>query len=289
MNQPLIAIVGPTASGKSKLAMEVARSHNGEIICADSRTIYRGMDVGTAKPSAADRAEIRHHLLDVVTPDRRYSAVQFQQAAQAAIEDIRARGKLPILVGGTGLYIDAVLYNFEFPPNTTAGDRAVLEQLSTVELQARVDNLGVKLNASDYRNRHRLIRGIETAGQKRSRRPLSQNTLIVGLELTADQQTQRLTQRTALMLKSGWQQEVESLLLKYAASDPGLSGVGYRSISKLLREEITFKQASEEIVAESLSLAKRQLTWFKRNQDINWFNNLSDARVAIDAFVAKAV
>jgi tRNA dimethylallyltransferase len=159
----LIAIVGETASGKSALALDLAERYNGEIIAADSRTVYRGMDIGTAKPSVADRARVPHHLIDIADPDQSISAADFQRLAYKAIADIQAREKNAFLVGGTGLYIDAVLYNFKFHGPADLAERAKLEKLSVVELRQQLQDEGTPLPTNQNNPRH-LVRQLETKG-----------------------------------------------------------------------------------------------------------------------------
>ncbi len=289
MSQPLIVIVGPTGSGKSALAMQIARQYRGEIICADSRTVYKGMDIGTAKPSANDRAEVPHHLLDLVEPDQRYSAAEFQRAAGTAITEIRSCDHLPIIVGGTGLYVDAVVYDYKFPIDRMSADRAALEQLSIDELQSRVDELDASLNHSDYHNRRRLIRAIETDGLPKARGKISHNTFMVGLDVVPDQLESRLTQRTGQMFADGIVAEIEGLLTRFGPDAQDLSGIGYHSVIKQITGELPEVEARSEIIKESVSFAKRQRTWFKRNHDIHWFSDPTAAKKAIAAFIAKAL
>lgn len=155
----LIVIVGPTASGKSSLAMRVAKTYGGEIIAADSRTVYKGMDIGTAKPSQSDQTKVPHWGLNLVSPGQRFTAHQFQKYANSKIKDIQKRGKLPILVGGTGLYMDAVLFGFGFLPDADPGNREKLEVLSVSQLQKIIENKGYIMPVNSQNKRH-LIRAI---------------------------------------------------------------------------------------------------------------------------------
>jgi tRNA dimethylallyltransferase len=167
----LVAIVGPTASGKSGLAMETARRFYGEIIAADSRTIYKGMDIGTAKPSKADQAEIPHWGLDLVEPGQGFSAQKFKVYANQKITDINLRGKLAILVGGTGLYMDSVLYDFQFGPAADAEQRSALERLNVEQLQIIIEQKGLA-RPENIKNKRHLIRTIERRGQAGTKRAL---------------------------------------------------------------------------------------------------------------------
>ena len=180
-NYDLLVIVGPTASGKSALAMRIAEEFGGEIICADSRTVYRGMDIGTAKPTKEEQAKVKHWGLDLVQLNQRFTVADFKKYAEDAIEDIQNRGKLPILVGGTGLYIDAVLFNFSFRRGNKISDRLIYSQKTIEELQAIIKEKGYPMPENKQNKRH-LIRTIETKGHKGSRQTkLHKTVLLVGL------------------------------------------------------------------------------------------------------------
>jgi tRNA dimethylallyltransferase len=289
MSRPLVAIVGPTASGKSALAMELARRHNGAIIAADSRTIYKGMDIGTAKPSASDREEVRHYLLDVVGPGESFTVADFQSAFSHAVEQIEGQNQLPILVGGTGLYINAALYGYEFPATQDRALRQELQDLSVEALQERVEGLGVELNDSDWHNPRRLIRAIETAGAPRGRGELRANTLILGITVERHELERRIRTRVAQMLEQGFIDEVRHLGECYGWDNEAMTGIGYRAFGRHLRGELSREAAAEETIRDTLRLAKRQMTWFKRNSDIVWVANAQDGVARAEAFLAKAV
>jgi tRNA dimethylallyltransferase len=230
-NCPLITIVGETASGKSALAIELARHFNGEIICADSRTVYKGMDIGTAKPSTADRAEIKHYGLDVVRPDQKFTAADFKQLANNAIKDITNRGKLPIMVGGTGLYVDAVLYDYDFKPLSQERD---------------------PLNA-----RHLVKPDTPTEKIMRS------NTLLIGFQIPLETLRIRIESRIQAMLDAGLQDEVRGLVAQYGWEAPALTGVGYREWHGYFDGTETVQVAHQNIMSGTLKLAKKQRTWFR--------------------------
>ncbi|HUA12901.1 MAG TPA: isopentenyl transferase family protein, partial [Candidatus Sulfotelmatobacter sp.] len=172
---PLVVIVGPTCSGKSGLGMKLAEYFNGEIICADSWTVRKGVDIGTAKPTPQDRRSIKHHLLDVIEPDAMFNAAEFKKLATKAIADISNRGKLPIMVGGSGLYIDGLLYNYSFLPPSKL--RKKLNTLKLEELIKRADKLNLINTSIDLNNRRHLIRLIEANGDRPTRNELRSNTL----------------------------------------------------------------------------------------------------------------
>jgi tRNA dimethylallyltransferase len=267
----LLVIVGETASGKSALALRLAQQFNGEIICADSWTVRRGLDIGTAKPSLAEQALVPHHLLDIVEPDEEFTAAVFKRLAQAAITDIAARGKLPIMVGGTGLYIDGVLYDFGF---LEAGDRQArtqLNDLSMAELLRKIHDLQLDTQSVDIRNKRRLIRLIETNGAVPTRQQLRANTLVIGIKTERSVLQQRITSRVDAMLAAGLEAEVQALAGRYGWDSEGLKGVGYAQWKDYFAGTESLTETRQKIIKASQDLAKRQRTWFKRDKSIQWF------------------
>lgn len=271
MNQPLIAVVGETASGKSELALRLAEQYNGELICADSWTVRRYLDVGTAKPSPADQARVAHHLLDVVDPDEDFTAAVFKRLALAVIADITARGKLPIMVGGTGLYIDGVLFDYDFLPPGEPGQREALNELEIPELLAQIAASGIDLGDTDVRNKRRLIRLLETGGAAQNKQALRSNTLVLGLLPERAELKERITLRVDTMLVAGLEQEVQSIAERYGWDCEGLKGIGYREWHEYFLGTQTLEATRQRIISSTVGLAKRQRTWFKRNKSIHWF------------------
>lgn len=266
----LVVIVGETASGKSELAMRVAQQYDGELICADSWTVRRGLNIGTAKPSAEERRRVPHHLLDVVGPAEDFTAAVFKRLANDAIIDVSSRGKLPILVGGTGLYIDGVLYDYSFLPE---GDRRAREELNALtipELLARIDAAGLVLGDVDIRNKRRLIRLIETAGAEPLKRSLRANTLIIGLQPDRSELKSRITSRVQRMIDAGLEDEARHIAEQYGWKAESLKGIGYREWHDYFLGSQSLELTSERIISSTVGLAKRQRTWFKRNKSIHW-------------------
>lgn len=183
IHYPLIAIVGETASGKTGAAIEVAKRVNGEIICADSRTVYKQLDIATAKPTKAERGAIPHHLIDVVYPNEKFSAAQFKRLAEKCIQDIQKRGKVPIVAGGTGLYVDALLYNFQFADKPDEQLRYSLEQMNDDELTTLLKTKNIDNSELNTKNRRHVIRAIERGGTKPVRSMLRENTVVLGITL----------------------------------------------------------------------------------------------------------
>jgi tRNA dimethylallyltransferase len=269
---PLLVIVGETASGKSELAIRLAQEFDGEIIAADSWTVRREADIGTAKPSKEEQALVPHHLLNVAGPDEDFTAAVFKEMALKAIEDISDRGKLPIMVGGTGLYIDGVLYDYGFLPAGDRGEREELNKLSVEELEGRIKQMGLDFGDVDRRNKRRLIRLIETAGAKPERKPLRENTLILGIQSGRETLESRIIQRTDAMIAAGLEDEVRGLAERYGWQAEALKGVGYAQWKGCFEGAETRQEARQKIIKATLDLAKRQRTWFKRNKSIQWFS-----------------
>ncbi|PIZ62654.1 tRNA (adenosine(37)-N6)-dimethylallyltransferase MiaA [Candidatus Saccharibacteria bacterium CG_4_10_14_0_2_um_filter_52_9] len=269
---PLLVIVGETASGKTALAIELAKQFNGEVICADSWTVRREVNIGTAKPTAEERAAVPHHLLDVADPDEDFTAAVFKDLANQAIQDITSRGKLPIMVGGSGLYIDGVLYDYGFLPAGDRGDRQELNSLSAGELLNKINGLGLDPGAVDTGNKRRLIRLIETNGAQPTKTGLRANTLILGIRPDRATLEQRITSRVDAMLAAGLEAEVRGLVERYGWDCEALKGVGYAQWQGYFEGTENAEQSHQKIIKASLDLAKRQRTWFKRNKSIYWFD-----------------
>lgn len=275
----VVVVVGQTASGKSALAMKLAERFNGEIIAADSRTVYKGMDIGTAKPTAEERARMKHHLINVVTPDQTFTAADFQTQAKQAIKDIQSRGKLPIMVGGTGLYIDSVLYGFEFRP-VNPEQRAKLEKLSVEQLQEQIVQQGLDMPNNPANPRH-LVRVLESAGSSDVKKSLKPNYIVVGLAVEPEILRRRIADRVEQMFTQGLPGEVEKLVSEYGWEAPGLTGIGYHEFKDRSDQE----EAKQQIETHTNQYAKRQRTWFKRNPDIQWCSTPEAAEQLVEAFL----
>lgn len=287
IGSPLVAIVGETASGKSALAMEIAERFNGELICADSWTVYKGFDVGTAKPSSEERARVPHYLLDVADPNEGFSAAVFQRLAKKAIAEITARGKLPILVGGTGLYVDSILYDYSFLPKSDPEGRARLEALSLRELLEHVQELGLSTEGIDLRNKRRVVRLIENGGERPTRRSIRHNTLVLGMRVEREALQSRITTRVDSMLANGLEQEVADLAPKYGWEAEAMKGIGYREWQPYFAGTQTLEETRAKIIKSTMDLAKKQRTWFKRNNSIQWVSDRSNAVDLITTFLNK--
>ena len=267
---PLIVIVGPTASGKTSLAIQLAKKYRGEIICADSRTVYRGMNIGTAKPSLEEQQEVSHWGLDLVDPGDSFSVSQFKGYTRQKIKEIRSRGNIPFLVGGTGLYIDSVIFDFQFGAKYSKEKRANLQEMTISELQQYCVNHDIAL-PENSKNKRYLIRAIERAGKKSSglEVPLS-NTIVVGITTDKQLLKQRITDRAKKMFKDGVVEETIELANNTGWCNEAMTGNVYPIIKKLIEKEIDEDQAVREFIVSDVSLVKRQLTWFRRNSFIEW-------------------
>lgn len=293
MKNPIIVIAGPTASGKTALAVHLAKKLGGEVINADSRSIYREMDLGTGKPTMEEREDIPHYLFDIVDPDERFSVAEYKKLAEEKIEEIRGRGKTPIIAGGTMMYIDAVVYDYklsEIKPNQKLRER--LAQKSTEEIFSELKKADPgTAKTIDSHNRHRIIRALEifheTGSPKASEKKnaLPKNVLYLAIDRDREELYGRINKRVDIWMKEGFVDEVKKLLEKYSLEDPGMSGIGYKQVGLYLNGKISFNEATEKFKQGDRNLSKRQLTWLRRNPAIVWVKNESEAEKAVNDFL----
>ncbi len=302
---PLILIVGPTAVGKTELAIQLAEQLNGEIISADSRLFYRGMDIGTAKPSPEDMARVPHHLIDIVNPDETLSLAVFQQKARETIAEIHTRNHLPFLVGGTGQYIRAVTEGW-MPPEVTPNARMrdelerMKEEKGVEWLHDRLKSLdpesAEKIDARNYRRTIRALEVIFSTGRKfsgqRGQGDSPYHLITIGLIRLRAELYQRVDERIDLMFANGFIDEVKGLLNKgYSPTLPGMSAIGYRECVRVIKGELTTEQAKAEMKRITRVFVRRQANWFKESDpQIRWFNpNEKNAGVEIEAFIRNSL
>ena len=267
---PLVVIVGPTASGKTDLAIKVAKQSNGEIICADSRTVFREMDIGTAKPDEQERQGIVHWGLDLRKPGERFTAAEFQAYAGATIDDIRSRGKLPIVVGGTGLYVDGLIFDYDFPDQPTQSQRKLLDKMSADDLYKYCidNNMAIPLN--DKNKRHLISAAIRGNREDvRKFKPMS-GVFVVGIATDKQILRKNIATRTEHMFESGVVDEASMLGKKYGWDSEAMTGNIYPIMRQYLDGEATMDQAKQAFRDRDWQLAKRQMTWFRRNPFILW-------------------
>jgi len=298
----LVAIVGPTAIGKSRLALRLAQDFNGEIVNADSRQVYRRMDIGTAKPSQSERTLISHHLLDVVNPDENYSLAQYQGLAYRVINDIQQRGKLALLVGGSGLYVWAMLEGWVIPPvapdsefrNSLLARVTLGEAVSLYQELAQIDPIAAQ--RIDPRNVRRVIRALEVS--RRADIPFSElqrkksppfSSLIIGLTAERTELYRRIDVRIDRMVGFGLVDEVKKLVnMGYVFSLPSMSSIGYKQVGQYLMGEITLEAAVERIKFDSHRLVRHQYNWFRlSDKRIRWFDIQEEIESEIRELVAR--
>ena len=275
--QKLIVIVGPTSSGKSDLAVEIAKQFNGEVISADSRQVYKGLDIGTGKITKAEMKGVRHHLLDVVDPKSVFTVVDFQKMAKEAISDIVSRGKLPIIAGGTGFYIQAVVDDVDFPEIRV--DKKLREELNKESSETLFKKLleidPDRAESIDPKNKVRLIRAIEIVQslgkvpKVKAKSPY--DVLTIGIKTTDKELKDRIRKRLRARVEAGMIEEAEKLHetgLTYARMDK--LGLEYRFLALFLIGEISKEEMLKQIETKNWQYAKRQKTWFKRDKRIKW-------------------
>jgi tRNA dimethylallyltransferase len=279
---PLVVIIGSTASGKSELAVELAQHFNGEIICADSMTVYRGFNIGTAKPSQSVLQAIPHHLLNVADPVVGFNVAEFQRLVNETITNIDHQHKLPLLVGGSGLYVDSVIFGYEFAKPASAQERERLNQTDLPELLLEAKQLGLSVENIDIQNKRRVSRLIETGGFLPSKQPPRYKTLQLGLRLPKEIMEARIKERVDTMIKQGLIEEVHGLASQYGWGIEPMKSVGYREWRAYFEKSKSLAAVRAEIALDTKNLVKKQLTWFKRNKSIHWLVNEDKFKESVD-------
>jgi len=294
----LVAILGPTASGKTNLAIKLAKKYNGEIVSADSRQIYKGMDIGTAKPTQKEQSGVPHFMLDIKQPNRPYTVAEYKKDAIKIIRKILKKDRLPILVGGTGLYIKAVVENLNIP-------KVEANPLLRKKIEQEIKECGleyvfkklIKLDPEaayivDPKNPRRVVRALEIT--LLTKKPFSQqrkfgnplfNVLEIGIAVPKNKLRQRINLRTEQMIKEGLIEEVKSLIKKYGDGQQAFDAIGYREIIKNLKGKITLQEALEKIKTNTWHYAKRQMTWFNKDKKIHWIKDCEEAEKLIKKFL----
>lgn len=273
-------VLGPTATGKTEYGVKLAQKLGGEIVSADSMLVYRGMDIGTAKPSAQEMMGIPHHMIDIVAPDEEFNVAVYQKDAKRIISDILARGCVPILVGGTGLYINSITHNLDFSvANSNNALRDELNLIDTATLHqmlAREDPAAAKRIHPN--NKKRVVRALIIAREGGSSEynfnnvNKDYNFEFYGLCCERTALYERINKRVDKMMEKSLVSEVEQLFVKYGGTSTAMQGIGYKEIINYIVGRSTLNEAVEEIKKNTRHLAKRQITWFKRDERINWFD-----------------
>lgn len=290
-NKPfLVVIVGPTASGKTELSIEIAKKFNGEVISGDSMQVYKHMDIGTAKVTRDEMDGIPHHMIDILEPDESFSAYEFKKRAEACIEDIINRGKLPIIAGGTGLYIQSLLYNYAFEDETVSPEKmqivhaqlAELEQYNNEELHHYLASFDSESAENIHpNNRKRVLRAIEyylkTKKLLSSRKKVQQftenyDTLLIGIEMSRETLYFKINKRVDIMLGHGLFKEVQQLVEQGFETSQSMQAIGYKELVPVVKGNMKMDDAVEKLKQHSRQYAKRQLTWFKNKMNVHWLN-----------------
>ncbi|MGM9926337.1 MAG: tRNA (adenosine(37)-N6)-dimethylallyltransferase MiaA [Bacillus sp. (in: firmicutes)] len=289
--QKVVCIMGPTAVGKTKLSIELAKKYNGEIISGDSMQVYRGMDIGTAKIKPEEMEGIPHYLIDVKDPSEAFNVAQFQELVTECIEDITARGKLPIIVGGTGLYIEAVLQQYSF--SESVSDETYRKQLELIAAEQGVEEVHQMLAAIDAEsaerihpnNVRRVIRALEIyhcTGEKMSDQLKKQtkdyvyDAALIGLTMERDTLYERINLRVDMMFDEGLLSEVKRLYDAGLRDCQSIQAIGYKELYDYFDGKVSLEEAKENLKQNSRRYAKRQLTWFRNKMDVTWFEMDND-------------
>ena len=288
----VIVICGPTASGKTALSIELAKKINGEIVSADSMQIYKDMDIGTAKPTKQEMGEIKHYLLDFVSPEDRYSVAQYKQDAKKAIKEIINKGKTPIIVGGTGLYVDSLIYEIEY--NDIKLDEEYRKKLEKIAEEQGLEELYKKAVEIDpeamkkisQNDKKRIMRVLEiyrstgktkTEQEKESRKnPVEYDYRVFAINWDREILYQRINKRVDIMVDQGLIEEVKEILNKYDKFPTAMQGLGYKEVVDYLNGIYTKEEMIEKIKLETRRYAKRQLTWFRKNKQTIWLDGTND-------------
>ena len=288
----IIVICGPTASGKTSLGIELAKKINGEIISADSMQIYKEMNIGTAKPDKEEMQGIKHYMIDIIAPDERFSVADYKVQAKEAIRKIIEKGKTPIVVGGTGLYVDSLIYEIEYPK--IEFDEKYREKLEKEVEEKGLDNLYEKAKKIDKKaiekisknDKKRILRILEiyhTTGKTKTeqeiesrKKEVEYDYKVFAIDWERNILYDRINQRVDNMIKQGLVEEVKELLKKYKTFPTAMQGLGYKEVVEFLNGKITKEEMIEKIKQETRRYAKRQLTWFRKNKQTIWLNGANE-------------
>ena len=284
--EKVIVICGPTASGKTALSIELAKKINGEIISADSMQIYKDMNIGTAKPTPEEMQGIKHYLLDFVSPDERYSVADYKRDAKKAIKEIIAKGKTPIIVGGTGLYVDSLIYEIEYQDiEFDEKYRNELEEIAKkdgleklYEMAIKIDPEAMqKISANDKKRIMRVLEIYKATGKTKTQqeiesrqKPIEYDYKVFAINWDREKLYQRINKRVDIMIEQGLIEEVKLILKKYNEFPTAMQGLGYKEVVDYLNGNYTKEEMIEKIKMETRRYAKRQITWFKKNKQTIW-------------------
>lgn len=304
MQKPkVIVICGPTASGKTSLSIELAKRINGEIVSCDSMQIYKDMTIGTAKPTVEEMQGIKHYLIDFVAPNERYSVADYKKDAINAIKHIISEGKTPIIVGGTGLYLEALIYNIEY--NEIETDFAYRKELNKLEeregleylykMAEKIDKKAMeKISHNDKKRIFRVLEIYRSTGKTKTELEAESRKnepefeyLLFGITMDRDKLYERINKRVDIMLEQGLIEEVENLIKKYNDFPTAMQGLGYKEVVEYLQGTTSKNEMIEKIKQETRRYAKRQLTWFRKYKDLIWLNGLDDLQNNINIILEE--
>ena len=299
MKPKVIVIAGPTASGKTKLSIELAKAINGEIISSDSMQIYKGMDIGTAKVTKEEAEGIKHYLIDVVAPDERYTVSDFKSAAEEAIEEILSKGKVPIVVGGTGLYIDSLIYGIEYTDmqfdeeyrnklmlqaENEEGLKQLYDEAKTIDSEAME-----KISSNDKKRIVRILEIYHATGKNKTeleiesrKNGIKYDFYVFVVSMDREKLYERINLRVDKMIEAGLIEEVKNIYDKYDSFPTAMQGLGYKEVVEYLKGEISKEEMIEKIQKESRHYAKRQLTWFRKDDSFTWLDGSQDTNHNVD-------
>ena len=293
MKKPtVIVICGPTASGKTALSIELAKKIDGEVVSADSMQIYKDMNIGSAKVTPEEMKGIKHYLIDFVSPDERYSVANYKQDAKKAIKEILAKGKTPIVVGGTGLYVDSLIYEIEY--NNIEIDENYRKELEDIKQNEGLEvlykkaleidsNAMKKISSNDSKRIMRVLEIYHSTGKTKTQQELESRTKdipydykIFAINMDREQLYDRINRRVDIMLENGLVDEVKDLLKKYKKFPTAMQGLGYKEVRDYLEGNFSYEEMVDKIKQESRRYAKRQLTWFRKNKKTIWIDGLNN-------------
>ena len=299
MKPKVIVIVGPTASGKTALSIELAKQINGEIVSCDSMQIYKDMNIGSAKPSLEEMQGIKHYMIDIVEPDKRFSVAEYKKQAEQAIEEILSKGKMPIVIGGTGLYADSLIYGIEYPEiefdknyrNELENIANSKEGLSNLYEKAKeIDSKAIeKISPNDKKRILRILEIYHSTGKTKTeleaesrKNEVKYDYRVFAINMDRQILYNRINKRVEIMIENGLIEEVKNLLDKYKEFPTAMQGLGYKEVVEYLNGYLTKDEMIEKIKQETRRYAKRQLTWFRKNKNTIWIDGLNDLQSNIN-------
>ena len=302
--QKVIVICGPTASGKTALSIKLAKKINGEIVSSDSMQIYKDMNIGTAKPTKEEMQDIKHYLIDFISPNQRYSVADYKNDAEKAIQEIIDKGKIPIVVGGTGLYIDTLIYGIDYPKiefdeeyRNELDEREKKEGLNKIYEEAKkIDEEAIKkISPNDKKRIFRILEIYHSTGKNKTEQEIisrqkgpKYDYKVFAINIEREKLYERINKRVDIMIENGLIEEVNKLLTKYDEFPTAMQGLGYKEVKEFIENKISKEEMIEKIKQESRRYAKRQITWFKKNKQTIWINGLDKIEDNIELIIKES-